>query len=66
MNPEVIGPYRTSSYSGQEGNCVEIAVTSNGGRAVRDSKNPGGPSLHFTGEGWRAFLRGVEGGAFDS
>ncbi|MDP9608044.1 hypothetical protein JOF35_000321 [Streptomyces demainii] len=45
---------------------MEIAVTSNGGRAVRDSKNPGGPSLHFTGEGWRAFLRGVEGGAFDS
>ncbi|MFF5673813.1 DUF397 domain-containing protein [Streptomyces hygroscopicus] len=66
MTPEVIGPYIKSSYSGQNNNCVEIAVTSNGGRAVRDSKNPGGPSLHFTGEGWRAFLRGVEGGAFDS
>ena len=30
-----------SSYSGgQSTNCVEIAALPNGGRAVRDSKNP--------------------------
>lgn len=66
MTPEVIGPYRKSSYSGQEGNCVEIAATADGGRAVRDSKDPHRPSLYFTGEGWQAFLLGVERGAFDS
>ncbi|MFF7650597.1 DUF397 domain-containing protein [Streptomyces sp. NPDC007983] len=65
MTPEVIGPYRKSSYSGQEGNCVEIAVTAGGGRAVRDSKNPDGPSLRFTGEGWQAFLLGIERGTFE-
>ncbi|MFE2943681.1 DUF397 domain-containing protein [Streptomyces sp. NPDC059255] len=56
MTPDVIGPYRKSSYSGQENNCVEIAVTVNGGRAVRDSKDHAGPSLHFTSAGWQAFL----------
>jgi hypothetical protein len=44
---DVMGPYRKSSYSGQQGNCVEIAVTANGDRAVRDSKDTNRPSLHF-------------------
>ncbi|WAP57727.1 DUF397 domain-containing protein [Streptomyces sp. S465] len=65
MTPEVIGPYIKSSYSGQNNNCLEIAATSDGGRAVRDSKNPDGPSLRFTGTEWHAFLRGVERGVFD-
>ncbi|MGY0060772.1 DUF397 domain-containing protein [Streptomyces sp. LZ34] len=26
------------------------------GITVRDSKNPGGPRLHFTATAWRAFL----------
>jgi hypothetical protein len=34
--------WRKSSYSGQEGDCAELAHTLN---AVRDSKNPGGPTL---------------------
>lgn len=45
-----------SSYSGGEGgDCVEVAaakVTVH----VRDSKNPGGPSLTFTPEAWAAFV----------
>ncbi|MGW6769945.1 DUF397 domain-containing protein [Streptomyces sp. NPDC055037] len=49
-----------SSYSGNNSNCVEVAVPSGGGRAVRDSKNPGGPVLLFTADGWQAFVRGAK------
>lgn len=45
-----------SSYSsGQGGECVECAELSRG-IAVRDSKNPDGPRLHFTPTAWHAFL----------
>ncbi|MFF6904628.1 DUF397 domain-containing protein [Streptomyces sp. NPDC012389] len=37
-------PFRKSSYSsgGQGSECLEVALTADGGRAVRDSKNPAG------------------------
>ncbi|MFS4107384.1 MULTISPECIES: DUF397 domain-containing protein [unclassified Streptomyces] len=54
---EVVGSFWKSSYSGQEGNCVEVADTTDHGRAVRDSKQPDGPLLTVSREGWRAFLR---------
>ncbi|MFE4371232.1 DUF397 domain-containing protein [Streptomyces sp. NPDC056835] len=60
MTPDVISPYQKSSYSGQQGNCVEIAATANGGRAVRDSKDRTRPSLHFTPAQWQAFLTGTK------
>ncbi|MGH3683849.1 MAG: DUF397 domain-containing protein [Pseudonocardiaceae bacterium] len=57
--------WRTSSYStGQGGNCVEVAGLE-GGRAVRDSKNPTGPALRFTAAEWVAFTTGVRAGEFD-
>ncbi|WP_327748580.1 DUF397 domain-containing protein [Streptomyces europaeiscabiei] len=56
MTPEFIGPFRKSSYSTSQGECVEVAVTTTGGRAIRDSKNPHGPLLHLTPNGWHAFL----------
>ncbi|MFC9430411.1 DUF397 domain-containing protein [Streptomyces sp. NPDC056987] len=56
MTVDVIGPYRKSSYSGPESNCVEVAPIANGGRAVRDSKDHARPSLHFASAGWQAFL----------
>ena len=38
--------WRKSSRSqGTSNNCVEVALLSDGNRAVRDSKNPTGPSL---------------------
>ncbi|WEH16274.1 DUF397 domain-containing protein [Streptomyces sp. VNUA24] len=55
MTPEFIGPFRKSSYSGQQGDCVEVAVTT-GGRAIRDSKNPHGPLLHLSPTVWQTFL----------
>ncbi len=49
-----------SSYSGGGGSeCVEVAHLPDGGRAVRDSKDPG-PILRFTSTEWRAFLKAVK------
>ncbi|MFJ7998527.1 DUF397 domain-containing protein [Streptomyces sp. NPDC096310] len=56
MNLEVAGPFRKSSYSGHDSNCVEVAPTATGGRAVRDSKDPARPSLNFAPAPWDAFL----------
>ncbi|MEU7418212.1 DUF397 domain-containing protein [Streptomyces antibioticus] len=53
---ELVGPFRKSSYSQAESNCVEVADTSPDGRAVRDSKQTDGPLLSVSREGWRAFI----------
>jgi hypothetical protein len=48
--------WRKASYSSNQGNCVEVAALPDGGRAVRDSKDPSGPVLTFSAGAWRAFL----------
>jgi hypothetical protein len=53
---DVMGPYRKSSYSGQENNCVEVALTVNGSCAVRDSKDSHRSPLGFSPTSWRTFL----------
>ncbi|QCW79134.1 DUF397 domain-containing protein [Streptomyces sp. S6] len=53
-----------SSYSGNNGNCVEVATLPGGGRALRDSKNLGGPALTMSTVGFDAFMRGIAGGDF--
>jgi len=56
---EIVSAFRKSSYSAQENACVELARTSVGGHAVRDSKYPSG-SVQFHGaEAWTAFLQSV-------
>lgn len=57
--------FRKSTFSEPEYNCVEVAVLDDGGRAVRDSKDPGGGVLSFTAGEWLAFTRGVRAGEFD-
>jgi Domain of unknown function (DUF397) len=47
--------WRKSSYSGNNGDCVEVARNLPGIVAVRDSKDPDGPRLVFTVAGWQAF-----------
>ncbi|MBW1603163.1 DUF397 domain-containing protein [Streptomyces sp. JJ66] len=53
-----------SSYSGNNGNCVEVAVLPGCGRALRDSKNPDGPALMFTAGEWHTFAAGVSHDGF--
>jgi hypothetical protein len=48
-----------SSYSGQSGNCVEVARNLPGLVAVRDSKEPDGARLVVSRETWRVFLKGL-------
>jgi hypothetical protein len=55
--------WRKSSFSGVNG-CVEVAYV-DGGVAVRDSKDRGGPVLVFTPLEWEAFVGGVRNGEFD-
>ncbi|MFJ8041253.1 DUF397 domain-containing protein [Kitasatospora sp. NPDC096147] len=59
--------YRSSSYSGNGGNCIEPAlnlVTPQGIVPVRDSKDPEGPSLVFPVSSWAAFASAVAAGEF--
>jgi hypothetical protein len=57
--------YKSSYSSGQGGACVEVADLPNGGRGVRDSKDPAGAHLMFTGSEWSAFTAGIRNGQFD-
>jgi Domain of unknown function (DUF397) len=55
--------WRKSSYSGSNGgNCVEVVMLPEDSRAVRDSKDPGGPKLRFSRDEWRAFTTCVKRG----
>ncbi|TQF06130.1 DUF397 domain-containing protein [Kitasatospora acidiphila] len=53
-----------SSHSNNGGECVEVSASLPSAVPVRDSKNPDGPALMFTPEGFAAFVLGVKRGAF--
>ncbi|MEV0593174.1 DUF397 domain-containing protein [Nonomuraea cavernae] len=57
--------WRTSSFSGANGQCVQVAFLGGGHVAVRDSKNPDGPVLTFTSGEWNSFIHGAKDGRFD-
>ncbi len=61
----ITAAWKKSSYSGAHGACVEVRTPGAHAVAVRDSKDPQGPSLAFSSESWAAFVAGVEAGAFD-
>ena len=53
--------WRKSSYSTQNGSCVEVArTTGTTAVAVRDSQDPCGPALTFTASDWQTFLRQIK------
>ena len=54
--------WRKSSYSSQNGACVEVATNLSSAVAVRDSKHPEGPSLLIRAAAWRTFVRGLKTG----
>jgi len=52
--------WRTSSYSGSNGNCVELAADSGAQVLVRDTKDREGPVLAFRPGIWRRFAMDVK------
>ncbi|WP_036529541.1 DUF397 domain-containing protein [Nocardia sp. CNY236] len=66
MEVDVTGAvWRKSTYSGPDGNCVEVAFLVDGAVAVRDTKDNGrGPILTLAPGEWDAFLMGVSTGGF--
>jgi Domain of unknown function (DUF397) len=54
--------WQTSSYSGGQGNCVEICTSQPGVVAVRDSKDRCGWELTVSERAWSAFVQGIKQG----
>lgn len=57
--------WRKSTYSSANGACVEVACLPDGGRAVRQSRDPEGPIIQYTRAEWDAFIAGAKDGEFD-
>ncbi|MFE0380136.1 DUF397 domain-containing protein [Streptomyces inhibens] len=57
--------WRKSRRSNPSGNCVELAVLSDGGVAVRNSRFAEGPALIYTRDEMVAFVQGAKDGDFD-
>ncbi len=57
--------WRTSSYSGNGANCVEVTADADLRYLVRDTKHRDGPVLAFTLDEWASFTAGIKAGEFD-
>jgi hypothetical protein len=57
--------WRKSSLSNSQGACVELARLSDGGFAMRNSRNPEGPALIYTQAEIAALIEGIKLGEFD-
>ena len=53
------GKWRKSSYSAENGNCVEVAAA--GTVLIRDTRDRGGVTLSIPARAWRAFAAHVRG-----
>ena len=54
--------WRKSSYSGNNGNCVEVATNLPDLVAIRDSKNSDGSRLLMSTASWRVLIRDLKAG----
>lgn len=52
--------WRTSSYTGNQGDCVEVALKER--VAIRDTKNRDGGQLAVPATGWSQFIASVKRG----
>ncbi|MFF0577899.1 DUF397 domain-containing protein [Streptosporangium saharense] len=67
MHPDLTSAeFHKSTLSGTGNDCVEVATNLPGLVAVRDSKDPSGPTLSFTPAQWRSFIGRVNTDAFDA
>jgi Domain of unknown function (DUF397) len=57
--------WRKSTRSNSSGNCVQLARLDSGQVGMRDSKNPDGPALIFTGAETAEWLRDLKSGKHD-
>ncbi len=57
--------WQKSTYSSQNGNCVEVAELPTGKIAMRNSRDPQGGALVYTRAELAAFVAGVKDGEFD-
>ncbi|UIX35045.1 DUF397 domain-containing protein [Streptomyces sp. GQFP] len=51
-----IAAWRISSYSGGQGDCVQIADNIPHLIPIRDSKRPTGPAIGFSRNAWQTFV----------
>ncbi|WP_405617244.1 DUF397 domain-containing protein [Streptomyces sp. NBC_01508] len=66
-NQEIVTAFKKSSASsGGTTDCVEVAHTADGGRAVRDTKDRAAGTQFYTPAQWSAFLTGVKSGELGS
>jgi hypothetical protein len=65
-NLETIGlQWRKTRRSANNGACVELAPVS-GQILIRDSKDPNGPVIKYSGGSWRLFITAAKTGHFDA
>jgi hypothetical protein len=57
--------WRTSSFSGNNGTCVEVAALPDGHIAVRNSNHPDAGVILFTRAEMGVWIKGVKAGEFD-
>jgi hypothetical protein len=61
MSDEMVFDWRVATYTGGQGNCVEVGRSATT-IAVRDMKDwVGGPVLHFDAAVWSAFTDRLKG-----
>ncbi|MCF3166285.1 DUF397 domain-containing protein [Streptomyces violaceoruber] len=58
--------WRKSSFSGDQGACVEVALLQDLRVALRDSNRPGAGTISFTASSIDAWLKRVRAGDFDA
>jgi len=57
--------WRISSFSGDQGDCVETALLADGRIAVRNSNQPDADVVFFTRAEMDAWVKGCKAGEFD-